>query len=123
MRHNKKRNEERGRLDIPEIFKDLWGYNFVEDIGFSKVKNEIWPKIRITVSAGDEEKKKGSIKTVLGKYEFPFSNVKIVSSSETKEQKTDKEKADIKASGGFGNRAGNGKLLPVDHHSFKFKAR
>jgi|GEM_PF-2192693 len=88
-RHNK---EKRERLEnVPEIFKDLWGFNFVEEINFSKVKNEIWPKIRVVVSCEDENKVK-MIRALLQKYEFPFSNLKIVSNGEKKGQEVCKEK-------------------------------
>lgn len=82
--HNgeKKKNQEK----IPEIFKDLWGFDFIEDIGFCKVKGEI-PKIRIIV-ARENENKITLIKDLLQKYEFPFSNLKIVISGEKKESET-----------------------------------
>lgn len=79
--HNKDKKESQEK--VPEIFKDLWGFNFIEDIGFCKVKGEM-PKIRITV-ARENENKITLIKTLLQKYEFPFSNLKIVISDSDKE--------------------------------------
>lgn len=88
-RHNKEKRER--SEDVPEIFKDLWHFNFIEEINFSKVKNEIWPKIRIVMACEDENKVK-MIKALLQKYEFPFSNLKIVFNSEKNGSETCKEK-------------------------------
>ncbi len=87
MRHNKNRDRQE---NIPEIFKDLWGFNFIEELSFSKVKNEMWPKIRIVVACENENKVK-MIRALLQKYEFPFSNLKIVSNGEKKESEICKE--------------------------------
>ncbi|MEK7462968.1 MAG: hypothetical protein AAB621_01200 [Patescibacteria group bacterium] len=85
QRHRNKDKKE-NQMRVPEIFKDLWGFDFIEDIGFAKVKNEM-PKIRITV-ARENEGKIEMIKTLLQKYEFPFSNLKIVISGDKKESET-----------------------------------
>lgn len=82
--HNK--DKKANMENIPEIFKDLWGFNFIEEVGFSKVKNET-PRIRIVVAREDEGKIE-TIKTLLQKYEFPFSNLKIVLSGDKKESET-----------------------------------
>jgi len=82
--HDKDKKESQER--IPEIFKDLWGFDFIEDIGFCKVKGEL-PKIRITV-ARENGNKIVLIKDLLQKYEFPFSNLKIVVSGNEKGSET-----------------------------------
>ncbi|MDO8554995.1 MAG: hypothetical protein Q7R75_00295 [bacterium] len=82
--HNKDKKKQQER--IPDIFKDLWGFDFIEDIGFCKIKGEM-PKIRITV-ARENENKITLIKDLLQKYEFPFSNLKIVISGDKKESET-----------------------------------
>ncbi|MHB9019958.1 MAG: hypothetical protein ACYC3G_03780 [Minisyncoccota bacterium] len=116
-RHNKDKKER--SEDVPEIFKDLWHFNFIEEISFSKVKNEIWPKIRIVMACEDENKVK-MIKALLQKYEFPFSNLKIVSHGEKNGPETCKEKPEPSPSNKvLGNKpkiqfkvSGRGKLPP-----------
>ena len=82
--HNKdkKANQEK----VPGIFQDLWGFDFVESVGFLKVKGEM-PKIRIVV-ARENENKVTLIKDLLQKYEFPFSNLKVDYSGDKKESET-----------------------------------
>ncbi len=113
-RHNKERKE---RLeDVPEIFKDLWGFNFVEEITFSKSKDEMWPKIRVVVTCEDENKIK-MLKALLQKFEFPFSNLKIVSNSDKKEVTTEKKPEQTKKPGQVPS-----KLFKVSgSQKFKFK--
>jgi hypothetical protein len=116
-RHNKERKER--MEDVPEIFKDLWGFNFVEEVNFYKVKNETWPKIRLVVSNEDENKVK-MIRALLQKYEFPFSNLKIVSNSNKKEEPDPqiKPETDTKPPAA-GNKS---KLFKVNTTRFRFKA-
>ena len=83
MRRTK--NKRRRAENVPEIFKDLWGFNFIEEINISRIKNELWPKIKIVISRTEEDKIK-SIKIVMQKYEFPFANAKIVVNSGKKER-------------------------------------
>jgi len=113
-RHNRERKNH--VENVPEIFKDLWGFNFVEELSFSKVKNEMWPKIRIVVACEDENKIK-MLKALLQKYEFPFSNLKIVSNGEKVKECPEKEKAEPAKKSGSGISKlfkvnGRGKLPP-----------
>ena len=78
---NKDKKEKQER--VPDIFKDLWGFDFIESVSFSKVKGEM-PKIRIVV-ARENEHKVALIKDLLLKYEFPFSNFKTDWSGDKKE--------------------------------------
>lgn len=86
--------------NVPEIFKDLWGFNFVEEISFSKIKNEM-PKIQVVVAHNDEDKTK-MLQAVLQKYGVPFSNLKIISNDNEQERGakpkiTTKKKIQLKA--------------------------
>lgn len=121
MRHNKKRKEQ--PENVPEIFKDLWGFNFVEEISCSKVKNEMWPNIRVVIAREDENKTK-MIKNLFLKYEIPFSNLNIISSANKNEREAYKEKPGISQKNiVFGK---NKKpIFKVNGSSdrFKFKAR
>ena len=87
-RHDKEKKE---RLEnVPEIFKVLWELSFVEEISMTRVKNEVWPKIHIVISCEDENKVK-MIRALVQKYEFPFSNLKIVPDGSKKGQGSCKE--------------------------------
>ena len=142
-RHNKERKERAG--DVPEIFHDLWNMSFVTELNFSRAKGELLPKIRVTIDGESEEKVK-ALKALLQKYEFPFSNLKIVSSPDKKEaaaeekpdchacacgaskpavpEKIDKNKSMYaKLSGQGKKRSKNDKpLLKVNSSRFKFKS-
>jgi hypothetical protein len=91
-RHNREKREQIER-NVPEILKVLWELEFVEQLSFSKVKGEMWPKVQITISCNDENKIK-MLKILLQKYEFPFSNLKITSTSNSakKEDKATEQK-------------------------------
>lgn len=118
-RHNKERKE---RLeDVPEIFKDLWGFNFVEEVNFSKVKNEIWPKIRLVVTSEDENKVK-MIRALLQKYEFPFSNLKIVSNTTDNKKEGTSPQANPEANAKPAVSGNKVKLFKVSGPKFKFRA-
>ncbi len=118
-RHNKERR--RHMEDVPEIFKDLWGFNFVEELSLTKTKGEEWPKIRVVISGNDEDKIK-KLKVLLQKYEFPFSNLKIIHAGEQKEEIVEK-KPDCTDRPEKNKKPGQGssKLFKVDSSPFKFK--
>ena len=82
--HNKDKKDNQER--IPEIFKDLWGFDFIESVSFLKVKGEM-PKIQIIV-ARENEGKVALVKDLLGKYEIPFSNLKTEYRGGKKESET-----------------------------------
>lgn len=116
MRHNKNRDRQE---DVSDIFRDLWGFKFIEKISFSRIKNEMWPKILIVIDRDDEKNKKMIRDLLQNKYEFPFSNLKIVS-SENKKELDPKEKSEPSVkSEASGNKpkiifkvSGRGKLPP-----------
>lgn len=85
QRHRNK-DKKRNQMKVPEIFKDLWGFDFIENIGFARIKGET-PKIRIVVAI-ENENKVALIKNLLLKYEFPFSNLKVDYSGDKKESET-----------------------------------
>jgi len=117
MRHNKNRDRQE---DVSDIFKDLWGFDFIEEISFSRVKNEMWPRIKIVIVREDEKKKKMIRDLLQNKYEFPFSSLKIVSNGDKKESETCKEDSKVNPKNeSIGNKpkiifrvSGRGKLPP-----------
>jgi len=108
-RHNKDKWEY--QENVPEIFKDLWGFNFVEEVSFTKIKNEIWPKIRIMI-ARENENKIETIKTLLQKYEFPFSNLKIIISGDKKDSETNATGSSPSLMSKMSKPAGKGNVKP-----------
>jgi hypothetical protein len=115
-RHNREKREQIER-NVPEILKVLWELEFVEQLSFSKVKGEMWPKVQVAINCNDENKIK-MLKILLQKYEFPFSNLKIVSCSDKKEITAEKKPEQVK---NFGSTQIS-KLFKVSGSKFKFKA-
>lgn len=115
MRHKNKRDCPE---DIPEIFKDLWGFKFIEELSFSKVKNEAWPKIRIVME--EDEIKVKMIRGLLQKYEFPFSNLKIVPNNKKGSESKEEIKPSIKHE--LSEKKSKA-IFKADSHKFKFPAR